>query len=209
MNTHLLLAYVVVAFFYITSPGPAIILAVINGLRADMKVVLLSSLANIIGLFILSTLSILGLGAILKTSATLFMIVKLIGAGYLIYMGIKFFKNHDILSIDEKRVKKDTKKSYRAYFLEAFFLAVTNPKPILFFTAIFPQFLDTHLKILPQFLIMTSIFLFISFLSLSTYGYLFKKMKRYLANERRMAILHKLTGGLFIGLGVGLLKLKN
>jgi len=208
MNIDTLLVYLLVAFFYITSPGPAVVLAIINGMRTNMKVVALSSFANILGLFILSTASILGLGVLLTTSATLFMIVKFIGAFYLVYLGIKFIKNKNVLNIED--VDSTTKsKSSKAYFLESFFLAVTNPKPILFFTAIFPQFLDVKAAILPQFLIMTFIFLFISFFSLCAYAYLAKRSKSYLSDKNRMNWFHKITGGIFISMGIGLISLKN
>lgn len=208
MNIETLLVYTTVTFFYVTSPGPAIILAIVNGLRADMKTVMISSLANIIGLFILSTASILGLGVILKTSSTLFMMVKILGALYLIYLGYKFLRNKGGFNISDLEDEKIV-KSKKSYFLESFILAVTNPKPILFFTAIFPQFLDLNSSIAPQFFIMTGIFLFISFSSLCTYSYISKKSKAFFKNQRRINIVNKITGGLFIFMGLGLLKMKN
>jgi len=208
MNVDTLLIYIVVAFFYITSPGPAVVLAIVNGLRANMKIVALSSFANILGLFILSSASILGLGVLLTTSATLFMIVKFVGAFYLVYLGIKFLRNKSVLNLEDINSNTSIKKS-STYFYESFFLAVTNPKPILFFTAIFPQFLDVNAAVLPQFFIMTFIFLFISFSSLCAYAYLAKKSKTYLSNKNRMNWFHKITGGIFISMGIGLLSLKN
>lgn len=208
MNIDTLLVYLVVTFFYVTSPGPAVVLAIINGLRSNMKTVAISSFANILGLFILSSASILGLGVLLTTSATLFMIVKFIGAFYLVYLGIKFIKNKNVLNIDDINSNEKI-KSNKSYFFESFFLAVTNPKPILFFTAIFPQFLDLSVSILPQFLIMTFAFLFISFFSLCSYAYLAKKSKSYLSDKSRMNWFHKITGGIFISMGIGLLSLKN
>lgn len=208
MNIDTLLVYLLVTFFYVTSPGPAVVLAIINGLRANMKTVAISSFANILGLFILSSASILGLGVLLTTSATLFMLVKFIGAFYLVYLGIKFIKNKNVLNIDDINSNEKI-KSNKSYFFESFFLAVTNPKPILFFTAIFPQFLDLQISILPQFLIMTFAFLFISFFSLCSYAYLAKKSKSYLSDKNRMNWFHKITGGIFISMGIGLLSLKN
>lgn len=208
MNIDTLLVYLLVTFFYVTSPGPAVVLAIINGLRANMKTVAISSFANILGLFILSSASILGLGVLLTTSATLFMLVKFIGAFYLVYLGIKFIKNKNVLNIDDINSNEKIKGN-KSYFFESFFLAVTNPKPILFFTAIFPQFLDLQVSILPQFLIMTFAFLFISFFSLMSYAYLAKKSKSYLSNKNRMNWFHKITGGIFISMGIGLLSLKN
>jgi threonine/homoserine/homoserine lactone efflux protein len=209
MNTDTLLLYTVVAFFYITSPGPAILLAIFNGLRANMQIVAISSFGNMLGLGILSITSILGLGTILTTSAMLFMIVKFIGAFYLIYLGIKFIKNNKALNFDNSNKKIDKDKTKLSYFYESFFLAVTNPKPILFFTAIFPQFLNLNANILPQFTIMTIIFLTISFISLFTYGLVAKRSKVWLSNNNRMTWFHRITGGIFIGMGIGLLQLKS
>jgi len=208
MNIDTLLIYTVVAFFYITSPGPAVILAIVNGMRANMKIVMLSSFANVLGLFILSTASIFGLGILFKTSSNLFLLVKVVGAVYLIYLGIKFLLNKSSFHFDENN-EKEKKKSNKTYFLESFFLAITNPKPILFFTAIFPQFLDMHINIIPQFFTLTSIFLFISFTSLCAYAYIAKKSKKWLSNKNRLTWVSRITGGMFIGLGIGILQLKN
>ena len=208
MNIDTFLIYSVIAFLYVLSPGPAVMLAIVNGIRTDMKTVAVSCFANILGLAVLSTASILGLGVLILTSATLFLIVKIIGAFYLMYLGIKFLRNKGILNIDamEKNVKPKSKKSY---FFESFFVAVTNPKPIIFFTAIFPQFLNLHEAIAPQFFIMTGEFLFFSFFGLCTYAFLSKKSKALLSNEKRMYWFNKFTGGLFIFLGLGLLRIKN
>jgi len=208
MNIDTLLLYTVVAFFYVTSPGPATILAIVNGLRTDMKTAAVTAMANVLGLTILSTASILGLGLIIRTSSTLFMIVKFIGAFYLIYLGIKFLRNRGGLNIDENN-ENFVEKTKTKYFFEAFILAITNPKPILFFTAIFPQFLDVNSTIAPQFFIMTGIFVSMSFFSLCTYAYLAKRSKAYLKNKRSVNIINKLTGGIFVLMGIGLLRLKN
>jgi threonine/homoserine/homoserine lactone efflux protein len=198
--------YFFVSFFYIISPGPAIFLAISNGLTHDMKTVTISSFANIIGLFILSAISISGLGIILTTSSILFMSVKIIGALYLLYLGIKQFKNANSLIFDNKN---DAKQSKKSFFAESFFLAITNPKPIMFFIALFPQFLDIKSDILPQFFILTSTFMFISFFSLLTYGFLSKNAKIYFNDKNKVAWFHKITGGLFIIMGLGLLQLKR
>ncbi len=80
--------YATVSFFYITRPGPAILLAIRNGLTGKLTVVATSSLANIIGLFVLSAVSMLGLGALLSTSSVLFTLFKGVGACYLIYFAL-------------------------------------------------------------------------------------------------------------------------
>lgn len=209
MNIDTLLLYTVVSFFYIISPGPAIFLALANGMGGDLKAVILSSLGNIIGLFLLSLVSIIGLGALILTSSTLFLIVKVIGAAYLIYLGIKQFKTSKNISNSSQFIVKKSKKSDTAYFLEGFFLAATNPKPILFFISIFPPFLNIEQSLVPQFFILTTVFMFISFSSLFSYGYLAKSTKSLFSNKLGMKWFHRITGGLFIGMGIGLLQLKN
>lgn len=208
MDLHILFLYSVVAFFYVISPGPAVFLAITNGLVHDMRTVTTSSFANILGLFILSSISISGLGIILLTSATLFMIVKIVGAGYLIYLGIKQFKSASSL-----KLKKDEnikiEKSLKKTFLESFFLAVTNPKPIIFFIALFPQFLNLKSNITPQFFIMTGIFMFFSFFSLCIYGFVARSARGLFKKQNFMTWFHRITGGIFVGLGFSLLQIKN
>ena len=207
MNLDTLLLYTTVAFFYITSPGPAVLLAVVNGLRSNMKVVAAAAFGNVVGLAVLSTASILGLGTLIKTSALLFMIVKFVGAFYLIYLGYKFLTNRGGLHFNDTKI--DTNKSTFSYFKEALLVAVTNPKPIIFFTAIFPQFLDISKAITPQFLIMTAIFLTISFSSLCLYGLLAKHSRRWLQQGSVMTWISRATGGLFISIGIALMNLKQ
>jgi len=142
MNTDTLLIYTMVSFFYVISPGPAIFLAIANGMTGQAKATLASTLGNILGLFILSTVSMVGLGSIILASTQLFLITKVIGTTYLIYLGIKqLMASHKI----KQSVLTETHEQYRslsAIFFEGFLLAVSNPKAILFFIAIFPQFLN-------------------------------------------------------------------
>ena len=209
MSLDIFIMYFFVSFFYIISPGPAIFLAITNGLTKDMKTVAISSFANILGLFILSAVSISGLGVILTTSATLFMIVKIIGAGYLLYLGIKQFRSIGDTKLIDENTHRHNKRSSKEFFLESFFLAITNPKPIMFFIALFPQFLSIESDILPQFFILTGTFMFISFSSLCGYGFISKSAKKYFNDKNKMAWFHRITGGLFIIMGLGLLQLKR
>lgn len=207
MNQEILILYAFVSFFYIISPGPAVFLALTNGLVHNMKIVAVSSFANILGLFLLSAISISGLGVILTTSATLFMIVKIIGAVYLIYLGIKQFRNASSFKLENET--SIIEKSYKTAFYESFFLAVTNPKPIIFFIALFPQFLNLKSSIVPQFFIMTGIFMLFSFISLFIYGFIARAAKGWLKNKNTMIWFHRITGGMFIGLGLTLTQLRN
>ncbi len=209
MNIDTLLIYVFVSFFYVISPGPAVFLAIYNGAVNGVKVVMISALGNILGLLFLSILSISGLSAILLTSATLFTLVKVIGASYLIYLGIRQFRNANKTSSFSNAQHDDNHRSLFAYFKEGFIVAATNPKPILFFTALFPQFLDVAQPIALQFSVMTAIFMFFSFVSLSTYGYLARSAKGLLSTNNNVKWFNRISGGLFIGMGTSLFYVKS
>lgn len=207
MDSDILIIYAVVAFFYIISPGPAILLAIYNGAVNGSKVVMVSALGNILGLMLLSILSISGLSTILLASSTLFASVKLIGACYLIYLGFRQFYSSNKSIKEVQNIHHH--RALFSYFREGFLVAATNPKPILFFVALFPQFLDTSRSIFPQFLMMTIIFMAFSFLSLSCYGYLAKKAKGLLSNINNMKWFHRMSGGLFVGMGTSIFFIKN
>lgn len=209
MSVDTLLIYTVVSFFYILSPGPAVFLAMSNGISHNMKVVAISSLANILGLFCLSAISIVGLGAILLNSSYLFLFVKIVGAIYLVFLGIKQFfiaSRAAMIKVDDEVVED---KKMTAYFFESFILAVTNPKPILFFIALFPQFLQVDQAVAPQFFILTSIFMVLSFFVLCSYGYISKSARVFFKKAAFVQWFHRVTGGLFIVMGFSLLKLKS
>jgi threonine/homoserine/homoserine lactone efflux protein len=205
MSLDLYIAYVVIAFFTIVSPGAAILLAIHNGLSLDLRAVAISTLGNILGLFILSTVAMFGVGVLLQTSALFFLILKIVGALYLIYLGAKqIFGDHARLITEdgiEKRKVYDTWKVFKKGFL----LAVTNPKPILFFTAIFPLFMDSTHAVLPQFFLMTGTFMLISFCSLLFYGYMSGVAKSWFFDEKRLGVFYKVSGSLFVLMGIGML----
>ncbi|MDW6004661.1 LysE family translocator [Vibrio mangrovi] len=209
MNYDILLMYAVVSFFYIISPGPAVFLAIYNGAINGSKVAMVSAFGNIIGILFLSTLSISGLSAILLASSTLFMLVKIVGASYLIYLGIRQLcfsrKTASLLRSEEPA----SRRPLSSYFKEGLLVAATNPKPILFFSALFPQFLDLSLPVMPQFIVMTAIFMCFSFLSLSCYGYIAQRAKGALSKANNVKWFQRISGGLFIGMGASLFQLKS
>jgi len=209
MNIDTLLIYVIVSFFYIISPGPAIFLAIYNGAIHGRRVVMFSALGNIIGLMVLSLLSISGLSALLLASSSLFIVVKFIGASYLIFLGLRQLRAASTAKLKYQQKTSIKTRPLRAYFQEGLLVAITNPKPILFFAALFPQFLNTTQPITSQFMIMTGIFMLFSFLSLSTYGYLAQRARVFLSHQQHVKWFHRISGGLFIMIGMSLFYMKK
>lgn len=207
MDAQTWMIFFVVAFVAIASPGPAILLAISNSLTYGFKSVIFSSLGNVAGLFVLSSAAIFGLGAVLKTSTTLFLIIKLIGAAYLIYLGIRQWRSKTNLFEESDHTQKKV-RSRKRLFSEGFLIAVTNPKAILFFTALFPQFINLQTEIIPQFFLMTLTFMGLSFFALSSYGLLAAKAKHWLSTQHRVKWFNRTIGSLFVLIGIGLLQFK-
>lgn len=201
------LLFVIVGLVPVLSPGPAMLLAISNSLQYGIKKVFLSTLGNITGLFILSSAAIFGLGAVLKTSTTLFFVLKIIGALYLIYLGIKQWRSKTNLFANNQN-KEKKRKGNRYFFIEGFLIAMTNPKAILFFTALFPQFINLQNDLAPQFLIMTFTFMGMSFLVLNIYGLLANKAKRWFSSKERAKWFNRTIASLFVLLGIALLQAK-
>ena len=209
MNTETIVLYTVITFVYILNPGPAIFVAMTHAVTKNMKVVALSAFASIVGLLLLSTIAMLGLGAILLSSATMFMVVKIVGAIYLFYMGIKqILRSRDSVPLEREPLEEDC-RGYRDFFMESFFLAVTNPKPIVFFVVFFPQFVVTSQAIAPQFFTLTIIYMVISFSVQCGYGLAAKSAKGFLSKPSILQWFHRVTGGIFILMGLSLLRLKT
>lgn len=201
------LMFCVVALVSIASPGPAILLAVSNSLTLGLRRVALSSLGNVCGIFIVAGLAMTGLGAVLKTSALAFSVLKVCGAAYLIWLGVKQWRSKT--NLFAAGATEEGARSGRSVFAQGFFLALTNPKAILFFTALFPQFVTTAQPLLPQFLILTASFMALSFCSLMTYGALARSARGWFAQERRARLFNRTAGGAYAVLGIGLLRLKQ
>ncbi len=209
MDSSRWMVYALVALISILSPGPAVLLAISNSVQFGLRRVVFSSLGNVIGVMLVSGLAMIGLGALLKSSALLFAALKLIGAGYLIFLGFRQWKSKSNVFDRTSDVTGGPQRTNRQLFAQGVMLALTNPKAILFFTALFPQFLDSGRSLLPQFSIMTATFMTISFGSLMMYGFLARTTRKWFSVPRHASWFNRVSGGLFMLLGIGLLRLKN
>ena len=210
MNPETIVAFSAVAIIAIISPGPAILLALRNGINFGMRAVFWSSLGNVSGLFFLSAAAMLGLGLLLKSSALLFALVKFLGAMYLFYIGVRHLIGRaSMLSVQANDSATALAPIPYLLFREAFFIAVSNPKPILFFTALFPQFISAEAPLLPQFLILTGISMFLSFITLLSYALLAARARALLLRPLFARWVNRVVGAVFISFGTVLLTLRR
>jgi len=181
------------------TPGPNVLLCITTSITSNFRLSIYSALGGFTATSIIFTLSFLGLGAIIASSTFIFLTIKYAGALYLIYLGYKAFTskqtNFDFESVDIK----DTNKLH--IFTKGFIVGASNPKAIIFFTALFPQFIDTNSSLLIQFVILYSTFAVFELFWLFVYGYYASKSVKFLKQEGKAKLFNKVTGGIFIGAG--------
>jgi homoserine/homoserine lactone efflux protein len=203
-----------VAFLVCFSPGPGVLLAISNAMAHGKRDWVASSLGNATGLFIISGVAMAGMGAILAVSAVAFTVLKVAGALYLIYLGIRQWRSQAVSFtaaasatqvVDAQADKAITRRLYG----QGMGVALTNPKAILFFSALFPQFITADAPVLEQVAVLTSTFVAMSLLSHLFYVLVARLFKGQLANPRKQRLFNRISGGLFVLLGLSLLRLKN
>ncbi len=158
MSLETWLAFAAASAIMLAIPGPTILLVISYALGHGRKTALATVSGVTLGDFTAMTASLAGLGALLATSSTLFTVLKLIGAAYLMYLGIKLWRAPIVTGPmgdnDNLPEEKPLKIMAHAYLVTAL-----NPKSIVFFIAFVPQFLDMHKPFLPQTLILEATFL--------------------------------------------------
>lgn len=210
MDVHSILAFTLVGGIAIASPGPATLMALNNSITYGPRSTLWSSLGNASGLFCLSAAAMLGLGALLASSEWMFNAVKIAGAGYLFYLGAKqLLKKAPVLVGEAQGQPTRHRPSRSKLYKSAFLTAATNPKATMFFTALFPQFIDQSAALLPQFLILTAIFMALSLTSLSLYAALASRAKGLLIRPVFSKWLNRVVGSTFIGFGAAVLSMRR
>ena len=210
MTLETLLTFSAVAGIAIVSPGPATLLAMRNGSAFGIHAAIWSSLGNVSGLFCVSAATLLGLGVLLKSSALLFAAVKTLGALYLFYLGLRqLLARSSASDAGVDTTPSTTAPAALRLYREAFLVATTNPKAILFFTALFPQFIDAQAPLLTQFLVLTGIFMAISFLSLLSYAFVARRARRLFVQPLFARWGKRVVGAVFIAFGAALLTLRR
>ena len=185
-------------------PGPSMLLALNHGTKFGARRTMATALGNTTASFLQAVVAIAGLGAILTASGTVFLIIKWLGAAYLIYIGIRTWRMSDISLNTETQHDIQTSLSLPKMFWQAFFVAIGNPKAIIFFTALFPQFFNRQGQQLSQFVVMVITLAVIAFMCFMIYavgghqiGYLLKQ-----ASARKY--FNRIIGCTFVGVGLSL-----
>ena len=194
--------FVLVSLLPVISPGPAIMLAISNALRFGTGAALISGAGNAAGLLILGYAVTSGLGALMATSALAFTVVKLIGATYLFYLGVRVLRDRTALQINDNPVA--ARASGLRLFGTALIVSLTNPKAVFLIGALFPQFVSANSAGFLQVGILSATFAGLCFLNHAFLAAFGGRMRRYLQSDRVMKQVRRTLGGTFIAFGAAL-----
>ncbi len=205
MSFELWLSFVGTVVILAITPGPSVLLASANSLNYGVRKTFGTILGDLSANLIQMSLASLGLASIIISSGEIFQVIKWLGVGYLILVGIKKIVIKP--SLDKNTGKKGPRGTWSLY-KEGFLMSAANPKAIIFFAALFPLFISPGREFFPQFLVLCITFICIDGLSLLTYSIFAARLKSYLENNDKVHFQNKIVGVLLIfsGLMLSLVK---
>jgi threonine/homoserine/homoserine lactone efflux protein len=203
-----LLGFCALAVPLIVVPGPSVMFVISRGVTLGRRAALATVVGNAAGAYVQVVAVAAGLGAVVARSIAVFTVIKLIGAAYLLFLGVQAIR-HRQRAADAvvSRAADDTAVGLRRILRDGFAVGIANPKVIVFFAAILPQFVDPARGLVAaQMLLLGLVFVAIALVCDSSWGLLAGTARDWLGQSpRRLRRLHAGSGVVMVGLGVRLL----
>jgi len=205
MSLHFIIGFSLTVFVASIIPGPSMLLALTHGMQYGARRTMASALGNVAVTLVQALVSIVGLGTVLLASETVFLTIKWAGAAYLIYMGWAMLLSpgpgfaaagRDCLSHGRVPLRK--------MFFQAAMVTAGNPKAIVFFTAVFPQFISPKTGFLAQSSLMLALMAVIAFACFMLYAIGGQKIVTLFSRADVGKWIKRGIGAGFIGAGIGL-----
>ncbi len=207
MSFEIWIAFAVTETALCLTPGPAVLLVLSQALTRGTRASLWSNAGILAGNTFYFVLSATGLGALLLASYDVFFAIKWIGAAYLVWLGVSaFFGRSATLSVPVHGAPD--RRGPRA-LADGFVLQVANPKALVFFTALLPQFVDPATSVAPQVAILAITSVVIEFFVLAGYGLLAGRLTGRAIQPRFATLTNRIAGSLLVTAGVGMASLRR
>jgi threonine/homoserine/homoserine lactone efflux protein len=192
--------FLLVASVTVLSPGPGVVMSLTNALRYGLRGTFGGILGIAVGALMVAAISATSLGILLATSALAFTILKLLGATYLLYLGVRLWRAPTLRFADQPA----RAASFGRRFVEGLSLQLTNPKAIFFFLSVFPQFIDSAANYSTQFAALVLTYSGLVVAIHCTYALFAKRTKHWLSSEQGSCALNRVASATFIGFGATL-----
>ncbi|MEC1456547.1 homoserine/threonine efflux transporter [Bacillus haynesii] len=202
-----LLSYISIAAMMVVIPGADTMLVVKNTLRYGPNAGRCNVLGLATGLSFWTLIAVLGLAVVIAKSVILFNTIKYLGAAYLIYLGIKSFFAKKMFSLEDIQAEKNknensSSRHYKDSFMQGLFSNVLNPKTVLVYITIMPQFINLRESVNQQLIILALILTFLAVFWFLILVYLIDFAKKWLRSVKFQKIFQKAAGLVLVGFGV-------
>jgi len=198
--------YIVAAMVIILAPGPSVLFVIARAISWGRKTAVFTVAGNVTGSFVLSVFVAIGLGPILQRSDLAYTAIQWGGGLYLIYLGIDAIRHRSVHAADMQNQGDDAPSIARS-IRDGFWVGSLNPKAIVFYAAVLPQFIDRErCSVTAQLIFLGAIFSTLAFISDGTWGLLAGTARQWLATDAsRLEKLRATGGSIMIALGVAVL----
>ena len=195
--------YLIAAILIMLAPGPSVLFTIARAIAWGRRAAVATVFGNATGMFLVSVLVAIGLGPVLQSSKPFYYAVQLLGGLYLIYLGYAAIAASKI-DAQSMTSTEGLKPSIITSIRNGFWVGVLNPKSIVFFAAILPQFVDQEKdNVTAQLLILGAIFAAVALISDGSYGFLAGTVRNWLAGDvKRLIFMRRFGGFVMIGLGL-------
>ncbi|WP_030752164.1 LysE family translocator [Streptomyces sp. NRRL F-5135] len=198
------LAFAAMSLVVIVIPGPSVLFVIGRALAHGRRTALASVFGNVVGSYALIVAVALGVGTLVEASVTVFLAVKLAGAAYLVFLGVQAFRHRGDLRASAMEGPAGPARSDLRTVVDGFVVGITNPKGIVFFAAVLPQFVDHSAgRLAAQMLVLGLVPIAIGLVTDTLWGLGAAAARSWFArSERRLSLVGGAGGFAMIGLGV-------
>lgn len=200
MDFQIWLAFVAASIALLLIPGPTVLLVLSYAVSQGRRVALATVAGVAVGDLIAMTASLAGLGALVLASATVFTVLKWVGAAYLVYLGVKLFQSAGQATLGDVETMPQT--TARKVFGHTAMVTALNPKSIVFFIAFVPQFVVIERALVPQFAILIATFVGLAAINALAYALLADRLRAKIARPAVLMWLQRFGGGALVMMGV-------
>jgi len=206
INTQNLAQFVLASVAIILVPGPSVMFVIARAVAWGRMTALLTALGNALGMLLLSVFIAVGLGPLLQRYELLLIVVQVLGGMYLIHLGIDAWRHRQEHADDMVKIEEVKPSNYQI-LRQGFTVGALNPKALVFFSAVFPQFVDPDVgSITIQLLIFGAIFTALALLLDGTWGVLVGSSRDWFVTSRnRLVFLRTVGAVVMIALGLGVM----
>jgi threonine/homoserine/homoserine lactone efflux protein len=190
-----LVEYIIAAMVIILAPGPSVLFVIARAIAWGRKTAVFTVAGNVTGAFVLSTFVAFGLGPILQSSDIAYIAVQWGGGLYLVYLGIDAIRHREVQAADMTN-QGDVAPSVRRSMRDGFWVGALNPKGLVFYAAVLPQFIDRERgHVTSQLILLGAIFSLLAFISDGSWGLLAGTARQWLATDPKRLERLRATGG--------------